>query len=141
MSTQTAALSGTDDRAGSSLLGESSNTDTGTEISTKVAKLYETKRLFLRFEIGMVTTRTQSGGPAYRQAQPPAREAAQPVLAFSAGAPKPQALAPEMGVAAVPAPAPAAGTDPSTSETTRKVYFDLTGGKTGMPPPIPPSPP
>ncbi|HEV3458900.1 MAG TPA: hypothetical protein VHG32_20305 [Thermoanaerobaculia bacterium] len=109
------------------------------ETSSKVA-LYKTNRLFLRFEIGIVIRRKQSGSPPYLQAQQPPREGgAQPVLAFSAGAPKPQALAPEMGVVAPMALA--AGTAPGTSETTIGLYADGTGGKTGMPPPDPPGPP
>jgi hypothetical protein len=140
MSTQSAALSGTDERAGSSPVDESSNTGTSAETSSKVAKLYRTKRFFWRFEIGMVTTRTQPFRAGYQQAQQPVREAAaQPVLAFSSGAPKPQALMPEMGVAAVMAPP--AGSNSGTSETTRRVYGDWTAGVTDMPPPNPPGPP
>ena len=139
MSSQNAPLKGPDDQEGSSLTRESSNKDTNVETASKVA-LFKTSRLFLRFEIGVVIRRKQSGSALYQQApQPPRETAGQPVLALAFPASAPKAQAAEMGVA--PPMALAAGTAPSTSETTFGLYADGTGGKTDMPPPIPPGPP
>ncbi|HVR09687.1 MAG TPA: hypothetical protein VMW75_16715 [Thermoanaerobaculia bacterium] len=142
MSTQSAALSGKDDQVGNSPAKEGSNTGASVETSSKVAKTFRTQRLFWHIEIGLVTTRTQPEPAPYQHAQQPAQEtAAQPVRTFPTGAPKAQALAPEMGVAGALAPAPVTGTAHGISETTKKVYFDMTAGKTDMPPPNPPGPP
>jgi hypothetical protein len=143
MSTQSAAMSGKDDRACNSPVGESSNTGASVETSSKVAKRFRTQRLFWHIEIGLVTTRTQPEPAPYQHTQQPAQEAAaQPVRTFPTGAPKAQALVvPEMGVAGAMAPATVTGTAPGISETTKRVYFDMTAGKTDMPPPNPPGPP
>ena len=92
-----------------------------------------TRRLFFHFEIGFKKTSSHVDrrADALQLHEAPV---AQPVLAFSAGAPKPPAPAPEI-LAALPGnPPPPAGSGSGTSTSTAGAYVNLSVGETVTPP-------
>ncbi len=139
MNSQSAARSDVTDRPDGSIGEEISQPSVSVESASKVAKLYRTKRLFFRFEIGTrKVTRTSPASAGDLQAAPAGKPAAgaAPMLV---AAPKAQAMA--LGPNPIPPGQPQAAGTPGSSDSTRSIYTDVTVGVTDMPPPDPPGPP
>jgi len=143
MSNPPAAVNKRDEPAGGSPGESSPQADQRPATGTATLKLSKTREVFLHFEIGFKRTSPKVLGRAAEVPAPQLEPAApQPVLAFSAGAPR--QAAPALDASATPQPATGGsgspgtgGSDPSTSGGA--FYVLLKGGETVTPPyPFPP---
>jgi hypothetical protein len=138
MSNPPAALNKRDELSGANPGQDICQPDQRSAYDSAMLKVTKTKQVFFHFEIGFKRTSPKALGPAAEAQAPPIEQAVpQPVLAFSAGAPRQPA--PALDAAAAP-PQPVAGSSGS-STSGGAVYVLLKGGTTVTPPDGYPPPP
>lgn len=111
---------------------EASESVASGNIASKAATPWRTRSFFLQIAFGIKKTTSYPGRTVGFQPQQEA-PVAQSVLAFPAGAPKPQAPALD-GAAAVPGLLPGAGNGSGSPTSTTSVFIKLSVGESVTPP-------
>jgi hypothetical protein len=138
MSNPPGALNKRDELSGCNPGQDISQPDQCSATDSAMLKVTKTKQVFFHFEIGFKRTSPKILGRTAEAPAPPIEQAVpQPVLAFSAGAPR--QAAPALDAAVAPSQPVAGSSGSSTSGGA--VYLLLNGGTTVTPPDGYPPPP